>query len=53
MIRENGDRLIGGEQDDSQWWWGGEEGEALSKKENGLMERDNSVVIAGGQGEGI
>ena len=42
--KENGDRLIDGEQDDS---YGGDNGvEGLSKKEKGLM--DNSVGIAGG-----
>ena len=34
-----------GEHDDS--WWGGEV-EKLIKKENGLMDMDNSVVIAVG-----
>ena len=29
---------------------GGEEGEGLSKKEKGLMDVDNSVVIAGVRG---
>ena len=38
------DRLIDGEQDDSSGWGGG-----LSKKEKGLMDMDNSVVIAGGR----
>ena len=28
--------------------WGGEGMEGLSKKEKGLMDMDNSVVIAGG-----
>ena len=30
--------------------WGGEEVEGWSKKEKGLMDMDNSVVIAGGRG---
>ena len=33
--------------DDSWWGWDGEEG--LSKKEKGLMDTDNSVVIAEGK----
>ena len=48
--KENEDRLIDGGQDDS---WGGGVGlevEGLIKKEKGLMDMDNSVVIAGGMG---
>ena len=44
--KENGDRLINGEQDDSRGWGsGGMEG--LSKKEKGLLDMDNSVLILG------
>ena len=45
----NGDRLKDGEQDDS-WGGGGQMVEGVSEKEKGLMDMDNSVVIAGGWG---
>ena len=32
------------------WGWWGVGVEGLSKKEKGLMDMDNSVVIAGGRG---
>ena len=49
LNKENGDRLLGGEQDDS--WWGQSLGvEGWSKKEKGLMDMDNSGVTAGGGG---
>ena len=46
--KQNGDRLIDGEQDDS--WRGGLGVEVLSKNEKGLMDMENSVVIAVGEG---
>ena len=47
MNKENGDRLIDGEQMTASWGWGrGVEG--WSKKGKGLMDTDNSVMIAGG-----
>ena len=48
--KQIGDRLIDGELDDSYWGKAGEEMEALNKKKRGLMNMDNSVVIAGGRG---
>ena len=41
----NGDRPIDGEQDDG-WGGGVEEVEGLIKKEKGLLDMDNSVVIS-------
>ena len=44
---QNRDRLTDGEQDDSCGGGGAGEGvEELSKKEKGLMDVDNSVVVA-------
>ena len=49
--KENGDRLIDRELVTAKAGVGGGEGvEGLSKKEKGLMDMDNSVVIAGGEG---
>ena len=49
--KENGDRLIDGEQAAS--WGGGRWGvEELSKKEKGLMDMDNSVMISRGNYKG-
>ena len=46
MNCENGDRLLDGEQ---KYNWRGSYGvEGLSKKEKGLVDMDNTVVIAGG-----
>ena len=36
-----------GEPDDSQWQGGHQGVEGLSKKEKGLMDMDNNVVISG------
>ena len=47
-LKENGGRLIDGEQMTASRVSEGVEG--LSKKEKGLMDMDNSVVIAGGRG---
>ena len=43
--KENGNRPIDGEQDDG-WGGGVEEVEGLIKKEKGLLDMDNSVVIS-------
>ena len=47
--KENWNRLIDGEQDDSYRGVGELGVEGLSKKEKGLTDMDNSVVIAGGR----
>ena len=49
LNKQNRDRLTDGEQDDSSWG-GGQGVEGLNKKEKGLMDMNNSVVIAGGSG---
>ena len=43
-------RIIDGEEDDSQFGEEVERVEELSKKEKGLMDADNRVVIAGEEG---
>ena len=49
LNKQNTDRLIDGEKNQASE--GGQLGmEGLSKKERGLMDMDNSVVIAGGKG---
>ena len=45
--KQNRERVIDGEQMTASWGWGVE---GLSEKEKGLMDMDNSVVIAGGLG---
>lgn len=47
MIKENGDGLIGGEQDDSYWSGGVLRLRDLARRKKGFMDFDSSVVIAG------
>ena len=48
--KQNRDRLKDREQDDSYWGWRWEGGGIKQKKEKGLMDMDNSAVIAEGRG---